>query len=359
MSVSRHYLYPLCVALLFVVSRAGAGEPAKPHEFVAVHMGMPVRIVMYTPDESTARLAASAAFTRVAALDAMMSDYRPDSEVRRLARRPREWVTVSAELFAVVRRAVDIARASDGAFDPTIGPVVALWRDARRTGRLPDPAAIHAARALVGWHQIGLDAGRPAIRLAVPGMLLDLGGIAKGYILQDALRALRTTGVSRALVEAGGDIVVGDAPPGREGWHIDTPGSNAAFTARAARLANAALATSGATAQFVEVEGIRYSHVVDPRTGLGVTHDLIARVIADDGGTADAIATALSVLGEEVPPGLAILRLRGVVASVHREPRPRAGRGKNVNPIRMPVTAVGASIDGFELACISKENVCP
>lgn len=98
MSVSRHYLYPLCVALLFVVSRAGAGEPRKPHEFVAVHMGMPVRIVMYTPDEPTARLAASAAFTRVAALDAMMSDYRPDSEVRRLARRPREWVTVSAEL---------------------------------------------------------------------------------------------------------------------------------------------------------------------------------------------------------------------------------------------------------------------
>ena len=276
MSVSRHYQYPLCIALMFVVARAGAGEPGKPHEFVAVHMGRPVRIVMYTPDEPTARLAASAAFTRVAALDAMMSDYRPDSEVRQLARRPCEWVTVSPELFAVVHRAVDIARASDGAFDPTIGPIVALWRDARRTGRLPDPAAIQAARALVWWQHIGLDAGRPAIRLAVPGMLLDLGGIAKGYILQDALRTLRTTGVSRALVEAGGDIVAGDAPPGREGWHIDTPGSNDAVAARAGRLANAALATSG--------------------------------------------ATALSVLGGEFPPGLAVLRLPGVVASVHREP---------------------------------------
>ena len=356
MSVSRHYLYPLCAALLFVVSDAAAGEPGKPHEFVAVHMGMPVRIVMYPPDEPTARLAASAAFTRVAALDAMMSDYRPDSEVRRLAHRPREWVTVSAELFAVVRRAVDIARASDGAFDPTIGPVVALWRDARRTGRLPDPAAIHAARVLVGWRHIGLDAGRPAIRLAIPGMLLDLGGIAKGYILQDALRTLRTAGVSRALVEAGGDIVVGDAPPGLEGWQIDTPGSNAAFSARAGRLANAALATSGATAQFVEVDGIRYSHVVDPRTGLGVTHDLIARVIADDGGTADAVATALSVRGGELQPGLAVLRLRGVVASVHREPRPPrldASAGADGWNEESLLT------DGFELACISKEDVCP
>ncbi|MCA1558698.1 MAG: FAD:protein FMN transferase [Acidobacteria bacterium] len=335
--MSRHYPHLLFVALLFAASGARAGQSAKPHEFVAVHMGMPVRIVMYTTDESAARVAASAAFARIAALDAMMSDYRPDSEVRRLARRPREWVTVSAELFTVVRRAVDIARATDGAFDITIGPVGALWRDARRTGRRPDPAAIDAALALVGWRHIGLDAARPAIRLAVPGMLLDLSGIAKGYILQDALRTLQNRGMSRALIEAGGDIVVGAPPPGREGWHIDTPGSNAALAARAATLANAALATSGATAQFVEIDGIRYSHVVDPRTGLGVTHDFIARVIADDGGTADAVATALSVLGGERAADLTVLRLRGVVASVHREARQPSGGGTTVIRICMPV----------------------
>ena len=128
-------------------------------------------------------------------------------------------------------------------------------------------------------------------------MRLDLGGIAKGYILQQALGAMVPLGVTQALVEAGGDIVVGDAPPGRDGWRIDVAGSDAVFAARAARLTNAALATSGPTAQFVEIDGVRYSHVVDPRTGMGLTNGVTARVIARDGATADALATALTVAG--------------------------------------------------------------
>jgi thiamine biosynthesis lipoprotein len=130
-------------------------------------------------------------------------------------------------------------------------------------------------------------------------MRLDLGGIAKGYILQEALHVLRSTGVTRALVESGGDIVVGDAPPGRAGWRIDVPGADAAFAARAATLSNAALSTSGPTAQFVQIDGVRYSHVVDPRTGVGLTNGITAHVIASDGATADALSTALTVLGPD------------------------------------------------------------
>ncbi len=255
-------------------------------------MGMPVRIRLYSSSEAAAGTAAAAAFARVASLDQMMSDYRLDSELRRL---DSSWSPVSRELFAVIERAVEIADKTGGAFDPTVEPLVALWREARRSHRLPDRSAIDTAKTLVGWRLVQLDAARPAVRLAREGVHLDLGGIAKGYIIQQALLAMIPFGVTRALVEAGGDIVVGDAPPGREGWSIDVTGADAEFVARAARLTNAALATSGPTAQFVEIGGVRYSHVVDPRTGLGLTNQVTARVIAADGATADALATALTV----------------------------------------------------------------
>ena len=255
-------------------------------------MGLPVRIRLYAPTDEAAKTTATAAFARVAVLDRMMSDYRPDSELRRLGT---TWSPVSPELFAVLARAAEIARATGGAFDPTVGPMVALWREARQSRRMPDGMELDAAKRLVGWQLVQLDGPRHAVRLARPGMRLDLGGIAKGYILQQALATMASLGVTRALVEAGGDIVVGDAPPGRDGWSIDVTGSEAEFVARAARLTNAALATSGPSAQFVEIDGVRYSHVVDPRTGLGLTNQLTARVIVADGATADALATALTV----------------------------------------------------------------
>ena len=150
---------------------------------------------------------------------------------------------------------------------------------------------------LVGWRHVELDHARRAVRLARPGMRLDLGGITKGYILQQALAAMAPHGVTSALLEAGGDVVVGDAPPERDGWRIEVENVDASFAARAARLTNAALATSGPSAQFVEIAGARCSHVVDPRTGIGLTNRVTAHVIAADAATADALATALTVAG--------------------------------------------------------------
>jgi FAD:protein FMN transferase len=289
--------------------------PASEHEYSQVHMGLRVRIRLYASTTAAAEQSARAAFARIARLDQMMSDYRPDSELRRLEGNGNVWAAVSPELFDVVQRAVEIARASDGAFDPSVAPLVALWRDARASGRLPDRSATESARARVGWTHIQLDASRRAIRFARPGMRLDLGGIAKGAILQDAVRALRAQGIASALVEAGGDIVVGDAPPGRRGWTIEAAGASSTVQRRAAALTNAALATSGSSAQFVEIDGIRYSHIVDPRTGVGLTHQLTAYVISPDAATADALATALSVAG----PGKAralIARFPGTLASL-------------------------------------------
>ena len=276
-----------------------------PFEFTQIHMGLPVRLVLHASDRAAAESAARDAFARIADLDRMMSDYRPDSELRAIER-SREAVRVSPELMDVLRRALDIAQATGGAFDPTLGPLVALWREARTTRRLPDSAALGTARQRTGWRQVELDAAASTVRLRVDGMRLDLGGIAKGYILQETLHILRSRGVTRALVESGGDIVVADAPPDRAGWRIDVPGADREFAARAAQLTNAALSTSGPAAQFVEIGGVRYSHVIDPRTGLGLTNSITAHVIASDGATADALSTALTVLGPEA--GAPILR---------------------------------------------------
>ena len=316
-------------------------------------MGVPVRVVLYAPDERAAREAATSAFLRIAALDRAMSDYRPDSEINDVARRAPAPVQVSPDVFRVVARAIDIARDTDGAFDPTVAPLVALWREARATGRLPSPAAIDNARALTGWRAVDLDAARQTIRLATPGMRLDLGGVAKGYILQAARETLRSHGIRAILLEAGGDIVAGDAPPGRAGWRIELGGEFSRIELGGERdlarlfasahnsrefaselnsrefaselIANAALATSGPSAQFVEIDGVRYSHVVDPRTGWALTSALTAHVIASDAALADALATAATVAGTA---GLERLRSRFPHTKIDLAPSlPKAGLG--------------------------------
>jgi thiamine biosynthesis lipoprotein len=258
---------------------------------------MPVRIVLVATTDSTARVAARAAFRRIAELDGQLSDYRSDSELRRIEANAGAWTPVSTSTIAVLARALEIARQSDGAFDPTIGPLVRLWREARKSKQLPARNAIDSARTLVSYQKLSIDSARSMARLARTGMRLDLGGIAKGFILQEALAVLERHGISQALLDAGGDIVVGAAPPGRNGWRIEAPGADSAFATRAQNLTHAAFATSGPSEQFLEIEGVRYSHVVDPRTGLGLTNGFTVYVIATDGATADAAATAFSVLG--------------------------------------------------------------
>ncbi len=291
-------LQGLTVAALAVIAIGAGGQLPRPFEYSQVHMGLPVRILLHASDERRAETAMGAAFARIAALDRMMSDYQPDSELRRLEGGA-GWTPVSPDLLEVLSTAVSVARATDGAFDPTVGPLVALWRETRKTGKLPAPAALEAARALVGWKHLEIDRARGAVRLAKSGMRLDLGGIAKGYILQQALRTLRQGGLGRALVESGGDVVVGSGPPGLAGWRVEAPAADAIFRQRASQLTNAALATSGSSEQFVEIDGVRYSHIVDPRTGMAVTSHVTARVISRDAATADALATALTVAGPE------------------------------------------------------------
>jgi len=289
------------VALL---SAPAGAQARRVGEYRELHMGVEVRIVLHARDDAHARGAARAAYDRIAALENITSDYRPESELRRFESRAGEWVPIGRDLLAVLSTALAVARASDGAFDPTVGPLVVLWREARRSGRLPNTRALDSARALVGWGRLVVDTAGARARLQDEGMRLDLGGVAKGYILQRALDELRAHGVRSALIEAGGDIAVGDAPPGERGWRVAAPFGDSAVRSRAAALSNAFVATSGPSAQVVEIGGRRYSHVVDPRTGVPLGRPVHATVIATDGAIADALATALTLVLPERREGL-------------------------------------------------------
>jgi thiamine biosynthesis lipoprotein len=271
-------------------------------EYTSIAMGVEARIVLYAANESRARCAARAAFVRLSALDDVMSDWRDDSELRRACREASSGrtATISQDLCRVLVRAEEISAATGGAFDVTVGPAVALWREARRSGRLPDEQARRDALARVGWKNVLVDAHACTLRLAREGMQLDLGGIGKGFAADEALGVLKSHGFSRCMVAVGGDIAVGNAPPGRAAWEIATttgPGGTIP-------LRNAGVSTSGDTEQHVEIDGVRYSHIVDPRSGIGLTDQVQVTVIAPDAATADALATAVCVTPELAISGL-------------------------------------------------------
>lgn len=314
-------LLTLCAAW-WVAGPADGGDGPVPRrfEFRETHMGSEFKILLYCADDRAANEAARAAFDRIAELDGRFSDYDPESELMRLCDRAGgPPVEVSADLFAILRRSQELARRTDGAFDVTIQPVVKLWRRARRNGELPTTEQRREALALVGFEKMVLDPVDRTVRLVVPGMRLDLGGIAKGAAGDAALAVLRDRGVNRALIAGAGDIVMGDPPPGQPGWVVGIASLEdpEATPERFLSLSNAAVSTSGDAERFVEIGGVRYSHIVDPRTGIGLTGRSSVTVVAPDGTTADSLATAVSVLG----PGRGIElvdSVSGAAASVVR-----------------------------------------
>lgn len=263
-------------------------------------MGVPWTITLYAPSAPAGRAALAAAFAEVDRLESILSDYDPASEVSRLSAcaPTREPVAVGPELWEVLERSVAFRDASGGAFDPMVGPLTTLWRQARRTRRMPPADKRAAARAAVGPEALALDIRRRAVVLPHPGSRLDLGGIGMGYAADRVLALLRGRGIDTALVDASGDVAAAGRPPGTSGWRVsvaDLAGGGA--DAETIVLADAAVTTSGDAFQAVEIDGVRYSHVVDPRTGLGVVGPAAVTVIAADATTADALATAASVLG--------------------------------------------------------------
>lgn len=223
-----------------------------------------------------------AAFLRIGELDQKLSDYKDDSELNRVCRAGGG--EVSEDLATVIDAAQRLAADSDGAFDITLGPVIRLWRAARRAGKLPAPADLNAAADRTGYTHLSIR-GRE-VRLELPQMQLDVGAIGKGFAAREALKVLASNGVTHALVAASGDLAVGGGD-----WRVGL------CCGRVFTLSHCGVSTSGDSEQFAVIDGVRYSHIIDPHTHRPLTTPHTVSVVAPDPMTADGLATALYVLG--------------------------------------------------------------
>jgi FAD:protein FMN transferase len=295
-----------------------AASTLKRFEFTQTEMAVPIRIVLYAPDDATAAAAAKAGFARFHDLNALLSDYDPESELRRLCDTSSEGksVKVSDDLWRVLVRALELSAQSDGAFDATVGPVVRLWRSARRTKELPSPQALQAALSRVGYQFVRLHPREQSVELLRPKMRLDLGGIAKGYAVDEAMKSIRKRGITRMMIEAGGNIGLGDPPPDQAGWRIGIAPPDVNKPARQyIMLSGVAISTSGDLWQHAVIGGVRYSHLIDPRTGMALTDRASVTVIGPNGLSTDGLSSAVAILGpvkgmklvEDSPGGAAFI----------------------------------------------------
>lgn len=270
-------------------------------------------------DVPTARIALDA----VDALEDQLTIFRDSSTIADINRRAAvEPVAVDQALFDLLCECGDIHRATGGAFDVTSTPLSRCWGFLRREGHLPSADAIRAALANVGFDAVRLDRDSTTVQFARSGIELNLGAIGKGYALDCVAAGMRTSGASEALLSAGqSSILALGGPDG--GWPIDIISPALGQPIARVRLRHAALGTSGAGEQFVDVQGVRYGHVIDPRSGWPAAGVLSVTVIARRAASADALSTAFFIGGTALareycrthPDVLALITLEG-----HRSP---------------------------------------
>ena len=238
------------------------------------------------------------AFDAVRRVDSLMSVHRADSELSRLnASAAERVVAVSEELFRVIAVAQDVAQETDGAFDVTIRPVADLWGFIWKQHRFPSDSELRKALASVGHRHVMLDAAQRTVRFTRPGVSIDLGGIAKGYAVDCAIDALRQRGIRDAMVRAGGDLRVMGAPPGMDAWEVRIEDPARRGKRVLIRLRDSAVSTAGNYENFFIVDGRRYSHILNPHTGLPVDGVAACSVVAATCLESDAWSTALFVMG--------------------------------------------------------------
>ncbi len=311
----------IAIFLLISFSTLAQKHNLQRYEYSQKHMGTLFRIVLHTSDSVKANIAGKAGFKRVAQLNQILSDYEKDSELNQLCRTAGsgQWFKVSSDLWYILKQSVKISEKTNGAFDITLGPYVQLWRRARRQGELPTPTALAEAKKAIGYQYILFNKKDRSVQLTKPNMQLDLGAIGKGYAVDEALKVLKQHGIKRALIDGGGNIVVGKNPPQANGWEIDLEPAGPSNIPQKIRLHKNAIATSGDLYQYIELNGIHYSHILDPATGIGLTDQSRVIIIAKNGITTDWLSTSVSVLGPEKGiklvkniPGAAVLFVRNI-----------------------------------------------
>ncbi len=287
-----------------------------------VVMGTFSRVVVSARSARQANACIEAAFAVQDRVNTLMSYQREDSELNAVNRRAfEEPVAVDPMTFEVLQQAVHFSKLSEGAFDVTVGPLMDLWRKAGESNEPPTEQALAEARAKVGYDKLILDDEKKTVRFAVPGMRIDLGGIGKGYAVDKAVEAMQKRGALGGMVDLGGNIrCFGRPPHGQPYWRVGLQDPNVAPNEMGASkpllvlaLTNESVATSGDYRRFVTVQGEKQSHILDTRTGQGARALVSDTIIAPDATTADALSTAVNVLGPE--KGLALIdRLPGIEA---------------------------------------------
>lgn len=291
-----HTALPL---LFFVIAVTLPGCTAQPVSETLFSMDTVITVTAYGPRAKAAVAEAVRVFDHV---DTLMSAYRNTSDVARVNRLAGSgWVTVSSETFSVLTSALAMARQSGGAFDPTIGPLVRLWGiGARKNPAVPRPDAIRSAMSKVSYRRVKVDPVARRVFLEEPGMALDLGGVAKGYAAGKAAEVLRRHGVKHGLIDAGGNIVaVGQHPEGRP-WNVGIRNPrNTGAVLGMVTVSNMAVVTSGDYERYFILNGRRYHHILDPRTGYPAQGMRSVTIIAPSSMQADLMSTAVFVLGPE------------------------------------------------------------
>lgn len=272
-------------------------------------MGSAFNLIIVSADSNKANHLARKSYELVDSLNHIFSNYDSSSELSK--------INASAGLlpYKMSRAMLDLVQKSQyayiqskGAYDISIGPLSSLWRNARKAKLFPEASTVLATKKLVGFAQIKINKRLGTIFLPNANMQLDFGGIAKGYIAQWVINFLKANGIQQALVDAGGDIVMSGPPLNQQGWLIgvNLPETTDQLLNKKLQLSNCSVATSGDVYQFIEYKGVKYSHIINPLTGYGVTNLRNVTIVAKTGATADWLATACSILPIQEAKQLAI-----------------------------------------------------
>ncbi|MFT3934198.1 MAG: FAD:protein FMN transferase [Chitinophagaceae bacterium] len=287
-------------------------------------MGSPFTIILYAPDSTIANTTINHAFELVDSLVNILSDYIDSSELNRLcARAGHSSFVCSPVLFDALQQSADAYKKSSGSFDITLGPLTRLWRKARKEKVFPPDELVQQKKTFTGFTKLQLDNNTHTAFLQQAGMQLDLGGIGQGYIAQQTMNYLKTQHIDNALVDVSGDIVTIGSPPSKDGWTvaINLP-EREALLPKHISISNKAVTTSGDVYQYMEHEGKRYSHIIDPKTGYGITSQKNVTVIAADGTIADWLTKACSILSVSKAKQLARKLHAEVLIAVMKNEKP-------------------------------------
>ena len=284
---------------LLVFSTPLVQAQTRKFSYSEMKMGSAFNLIIVSTDSNKANHLARKSYELVDSLNHIFSNYDSSSELSKInASAGLLPYKMSTAMLDLVQKSQYAYIQSKGSYDISIGPLSTLWRNARKANFFPEAGTVIAKKKLVGFAQIKINKRLGTIFLPSAGMQLDFGGIAKGYIAQWVINYLKANGIQQALADAGGDIVMSGAPLNQKGWLIgvNLPETTDELLNKKLQLSNCSVATSGDVFQFIEYKGVKYSHIINPLTGYGVTNLRNVTIIAKAGATADWLATACSIL---------------------------------------------------------------